>query len=108
MEVPDNWRTRRSSLPSKDKEGEEPAGHQEQGGTICIHSVAVSPEFQRLGLGTVLMKAYVARIKDSKSAQRLALLAHDRLVPFYQSFGFENMGPSAVTSHGGNWNNMVR
>lgn len=108
MEVPSDWKTRRSSLPSKEDEDEEPVGHQDQGGTICLHSVAVSPEFQKLGLGTVLMKSYIARIKDSKSAQRLALLAHDHLVPFYQSFGFENMGPSSVTSHGGHWNNMVR
>lgn len=77
------------------------------GGTICIHSLAVAPEFQKMGLGSVLMKSYIARMKDSKIADRLALLAHDHLVPFYTSLGFENMGPSVVTSHGGNWNNMV-
>ncbi|RVX65956.1 hypothetical protein B0A52_09841 [Exophiala mesophila] len=107
MEVPADWKSRRSSLPSKEDDDHEPLGHQDQGGTICIHSVAVSPKHQKIGLGTVLMKSYIARIKDSKSAQRLALLAHDHLVPFYQSFGFENMGPSSVTSHGGHWNNMI-
>lgn len=60
-----------------------------------------------MGLGSILMKSYIARIKDSKSAKQLALLAHDHLVPFYKGLGFENLGPSAVTSHGGNWNNMV-
>jgi len=106
MGIPSNWKTRRSSLPSSDDD-EEPLGHQEQGGTICIHSVAVAPEFQKMGLGSILMKSYIARIKDSKSAKQLALLAHDHLVPFYKGLGFENLGPSAVTSHGGNWNNMV-
>ena len=106
MGIPTNWKTRRSSLPVND-DGEEPLGHQDQGGTICIHSLAVATEFQKMGLGSILMKSYIARIKDSKSAKRLALLAHDHLVPFYKGLGFQNMGPSSVTSHGGNWNNMV-
>ncbi|KAH0831701.1 hypothetical protein AYO21_10735 [Fonsecaea monophora] len=105
MGVPSNWRTRRSSLPTNtDKE---PVGHQDMGGTICVHSVAVAPEFQRMGLGSILMKSYIQRMKDAKIADRIALLAHDHLVPFYKGLGFENMGPSTVTSHGGNWNNMV-
>lgn len=106
MGIPSNWKTRRSSLPSAD-DTEEPVGHQDQGGTICIHSVAIAPEFQKMGLGSILMKSYIARIKDSKSANQLALIAHDHLVPFYKGLGFENLGPSAITSHGGNWNNMV-
>ena len=105
MRIPSKWKTRRSSLPSSDDE--EPLGHQDMGGTICLHSLAVDPEFQRMGLGSVLMKSYIARMKDSKIADRIALLAHDHLVQFYTGLGFENMGPSAVTSHGGSWNNMV-
>lgn len=105
MGIPMNWKSRRSSLPSSDDE--EPLGHQEQGGTICIHSLAVAPEFQKMGLGSVLMKSYIQRMKDSKIADRLALLAHDHLIEFYTGLGFKNMGPSAVTSCGGNWNNLV-
>ncbi|KIW95739.1 uncharacterized protein Z519_04324 [Cladophialophora bantiana CBS 173.52] len=105
MGVPSNWRTRRSSLPSS--EDKEPLGHQDMGGTICVHSLAVAPEFQRMGLGSILMKSYIQRMKDSKIADRISLLAHDHLVPFYTGLGFANMGPSAVTSHGGNWNNMI-
>ncbi|KIX93547.1 uncharacterized protein Z520_10725 [Fonsecaea multimorphosa CBS 102226] len=105
MGIPSNWRTRRSSLPTGDDE--EPLGHQDMGGTICVHSLAVTPEFQKMGLGSILMKSYIQRMKDSKIADRIALLAHDHLVPFYTGLGFANMGPSAVTSHGGNWNNMV-
>ncbi|KIX02228.1 uncharacterized protein Z518_08167 [Rhinocladiella mackenziei CBS 650.93] len=105
MGVPSNWRTRRSSLPSDNDK--EPLGHQDMGGTICLHSLAVIPEFQKMGLGSILMKSYIQRIKDSKCADRIALLTHDHLVPFYTGLGFQNMGPSAVTSCGGNWNNMV-
>ena len=105
MGIPTNWKTRRSSLPSNDDK--ETLGHQDRGATICVHSVAVDPEFQKMGLGSVLMKSYIQRMKDAKIADRIALLAHDHLVPFYAGLGFENMGPSAVTSYGGNWNNMV-
>ncbi|KAI1614991.1 arylalkylamine N-acetyltransferase [Exophiala viscosa] len=105
MALPADWETSRSSLPSSTDE--EPLGHQEIGGTVCVHSLAVAPEFQKMGLGTVLAKSYISRIKDSKCAERIALLAHDHLVPFYTALGFENMGPSSVTSCGGGWNNMV-
>ncbi|KAJ9496714.1 hypothetical protein H2202_007788 [Exophiala xenobiotica] len=105
MRVPSNWRSRRSSLPSGTDE--EPTGHQDMGGTICLHSLAVAPEFQKLGLGTILLKSYIQRMKDARCAERIALLAHDHLVPFYTSLGFENMGASSVTSCGSGWKNMI-
>jgi len=105
MALPSNWRARKSSLP--DAGPEEPLGHRDEGSTICIHSLAVVKEHQGIGLGSILLKAYIQRIKDSKIAERLALLAHDHLVEFYTGMGFQNMGRSAVTFGGGNWNNMV-
>lgn len=105
MALPSNWKQRKSSLPGPDDS--EPKGHQERGGTICVHSLAVAKEHQGMGLGTVLMKAYIQRIKDSKCAERMALLAHDHLISFYTSLGFQDMGPSAATFGGGNWNNLV-
>ena len=106
MSLPPNWKTDRTTLP---KEGEtERPGHQEQGGTICIHSLVVAKEFQKMGLGSILLKSYIQRIKDSKIADRLALLSHDPLVRLYTSHGFENMGPSSATFGGGGWNNLVR
>lgn len=72
-----------------------------------MHSLAVLAEHQKKGLGSILMKAYVQRIKDSKIADRVALLAHDPLIKFYVAMGFENMGDSQATFGGGSWNNMV-
>jgi GNAT superfamily N-acetyltransferase len=106
MGLPAKWRERKSSLPSPDSR-EEIQGHQEQGGTVCVHSVAVAKEFQGMGLGTVLMKAYIQRIKDSKCAERMALLAHEHLIKFYIELGFQNMGKSSATFGGGNWHNLV-
>jgi GNAT superfamily N-acetyltransferase len=106
MALPSNWKQRKSSLPSAEDAGE-PQGHQERGGTICVHSLAVAKEHQGMGLGTILMKSYIQRIKDSKVAERVALLAHEHLVSFYVSLGFTDMGPSNATFGGGNWNNLV-
>jgi GNAT superfamily N-acetyltransferase len=105
MGLPDDWKTRRSSLPRPGED--DPVGHQEQGGTIAVHSLAVAVDHQKKGLGSVLMKAYMQRIKDSKTADRITLLAHDHLVGFYEKLGFKNMGPSACTFGGGGWNNMA-
>jgi ribosomal protein S18 acetylase RimI-like enzyme len=106
MGLPVDWEARRSSLPRPGEE--EPVGHQEEGRTIAVHSLAVAVEHQRKGLGSTLAKAYIQRIKDSKIANRIALLTHDHLVGFYESLGFVNMGPSACTFGGGGWNNMAR
>ena len=106
MAVPPDWETNKSSLPAP---GElDPLGHQEQGGTIALHSLAIGKEHQRKGLGTVLLKSFVQRIKESKGAERISLLAHDHLIDFYKSHGFQDMGPSQATFGGGGWNNMVR
>ena len=105
MDFPKDWKTDKSTIP---KPGEkEPLGHQDVGGTICIHSLAVLPQYQSMGIGSVLLRSYLQRIKDAKIADRLALLAHDEIKKFYGRFGFDDMGPSQATFAGGNWNNMV-
>jgi GNAT superfamily N-acetyltransferase len=105
MAYPADWKARRSSLP---RAGEaEPQGHQEQGGTVALHSLAVASEHQRKGLGTILLKAYIERIKSARIAERISLLAHDHLIQFYQGFGFVDEGPSEATFGGIQWNSMV-
>lgn len=105
MDFPKDWKTQKTTLPRDDTK--EVLGHQEVGGTICIHSLAVMPEYQSMGIGSVLLKSYIQRIKDAKIADRLALLAHDNMKKFYGRFGFDDMGASQCTFGGGNWNNMV-
>lgn len=105
MGFPPDWKKRRSSLPIAGEA--EPQGHQEQGGTIALHSLAVAKEHQRKGLGTILLKAYIERIKSAKIAERISLLAHGNLVKFYERFGFVDEGLSEATFGGGHWNSMV-
>lgn len=82
-------------------------GHDEAGRTIALHSLAVVPEYQKLGLGTILMKSYVQRIMEADVADRIAILTYQRLIPYYAKLGFENKGQSDATYGGGNWINMV-
>lgn len=105
MDYPKDWKTNKSSVPTADQE--EPVGHQNTGGTIALHSLVTHPEHRGKGLANVLLKSYIQRIKDSRIADRIALLAHDDLERFYTRFGFDNMGPSSCTHGGGGWNNMV-
>ncbi|KAJ5914310.1 hypothetical protein N7504_003193 [Penicillium tannophilum] len=102
MRLPSEWKNERWSF-----EGNEAVGHEEGGRTIAIHSLAVLPEHQGKQIGSTLMKSYIHRIREALIADRIAIIAHDHLVPFYESFGFENHGPSKCQFGGGGWVDLV-
>lgn len=102
MQLPKNWKTERFCT-----ENGETVGHDEYGNTIAIHSLAVLPEHQGKQVGTTLMKAYVQRIKEAEIAERIAIIAHDHLVSFYEALGFQNHGPSKCQFGGGGWVDLV-
>lgn len=82
-------------------------GHHEHGRTIAVHSLAVLPAYQGQGLGKTIIKAYMQRMNGSGIADRIALLAHDQLVGFYEGVGFKSKGTSEVKFGGGGWTDMV-
>lgn len=69
MDYPRDWETA-STVDNK-------AGHQEDGRTICVHSLAVLPEYQGTGIGRTIMMAYMQQMNGAGIADRLALIAHD-------------------------------
>ncbi|KZF25373.1 acyl-CoA N-acyltransferase [Xylona heveae TC161] len=99
MMLPPNW----------DTPGQEDSqiGHISEARTVAIHALAVLPEYQRKGLGKVIVKSYVQRMQHSGAADRMALLCRDHLIPFYESCGFKNSGRSEAQKYGGNWNDMT-
>lgn len=105
MSIPSGWQTR-GKITDENCDELEP-GHHEFGGTICVHSLAVLPEHQGKKVGSTLMKSYIQRIKEAEIADRIALLAHDDMIGFYESLGFENKGPSKCKFGGGGWSDMV-
>lgn len=102
MKLPTNWQNERWTF-----EDGEAVGHEEGGSTIAIHSLAVLPEHQGKQVGSTLMKSYIHRIREAQIADRIAIIAHDHLIPFYESFGFESRGPSKCQFGGGGWVDMV-
>lgn len=83
-------------------------GHQERGRTIGIHSLAVLPEYQKKGLGTILLKEYIQRMVEAETADRISILTYERLLLWYEkTFGFRSMGKSTASFGGGDWVNMV-
>jgi predicted N-acetyltransferase YhbS len=98
MAFPSDWRSKYQLSP--------PTGHDEDGETVCLHSLAVHPDLQRKGLGRTLLLSWIQRLKDS-GPKRIALLCRDRYIPFYEKAGFKNLGPSKVTYGGGGWVDMV-
>ncbi|KAH8804980.1 acyl-CoA N-acyltransferase [Xylogone sp. PMI_703] len=99
MGIPPNWA---SAHPPASE-----LGHQESGRTVVLHSIAVAPGFQNRGLGRVLVLAYIQRLNEAGVADRLALIAHDHKVPWYEKLGFVNKGPSSAQFGGGGWYDMA-
>lgn len=83
-------------------------GHKEAGRTVCIHSLAVLPDYQGKGLGSTLIKAYLDRMETQDVVDSAALIAHDYLIPYYEKFGFVNKGKSKAQFGGGGWYDMVK
>ncbi|UQC89415.1 acetyltransferase [Colletotrichum lupini] len=100
MAYPDNWRDQKSAKSTD-------VGHKIMGRTLCLHSFAIDPKLQGLGLGKLLMKSYLQQINNSGVADRIALICKDWLVSYYQRFGFKRVGPSKASFAGGGWNDMV-
>lgn len=83
-------------------------GHNEAGRTICLHSLAVLPEFQAKGLGSTLLKDFIQRMEGAGAGDRIAIITFERLVPWYERHGFRSLGRSEATFGGEVWYDMVR
>lgn len=101
MQIPDLDEFGRIKNADKD-----PRGHREEGRSIGIHSVAVDPSFQGKSIGTIMLKDYIQRITTQHIADRIAIIAHSELVPFYNRLGFVDAGQSSVTEPAGDWRDM--
>ncbi|KAK5129934.1 hypothetical protein LTR08_002694 [Meristemomyces frigidus] len=95
------------AIPSPDSPDPK-LGHKEFGRTICIHSLAVLPQYQGIALGMTLMMAFLQRTESHGIADRAALISHKELIPYYEGFGFVNRGESKCQFGGGGWFDMVK
>lgn len=101
MDYPKDWRTKFELAPSCN------TGHNEDGQTVCLHSLCVHPDFQDRGLGRVLLVSWTQRIRESGVAKRIALICREKYIRFYENAGFKNVGESKCQYGGGGWHDMV-
>ncbi|KAJ4300451.1 hypothetical protein N0V88_003126 [Collariella sp. IMI 366227] len=100
MDYPKDWRTL-SGRSSKD------CGHQPEGMTVGLHSLAVLPRVHRCGMGQLIMKAFLDQMKSCKLVERVALICQDHLVSYYERSGYKHVGESKAQFGGGGWHDMV-
>ncbi len=55
-----------------------------------IQDLTVHPDYQGKGIGTELMKRMIAKLKENK-IYMISVLYDEKLVPFYNRFGFFQM-----------------
>lgn len=104
MKLPENWQTKTSHIPGP---GEKAIGHEEQGTTIALHSLAVRREYQGKGMGSTVLREFLQRMDNAKTAERVAIISHEHLIKYYEKIGFKNMGPSKAQFGGGGWFDLV-
>lgn len=66
--------------------------HDEASSTVAIHSVVISPEHQKKNLATLLLTDYIQKLSNQEVGQRIVIIAHEPLVPFYERIGFQAVG----------------
>ncbi|CDK29369.1 unnamed protein product [Kuraishia capsulata CBS 1993] len=100
MEVP---KLTSELLPDPTVVDNDKIGHVETSRVIGVHSVIISSKYRGLKLGSLLMKDYIQKLSQQDVGDKIVLIAHDYLVPFYQSLGFENRGESKCRFAGEVW-----
>jgi predicted GNAT family N-acyltransferase len=79
------------------------AGHFETSRYIGVHSVVIDPEWQGKNLGTLLLHDYIQKLSNQDLGDKVVIIAHDKLIPFYEKIGFTNLGKSECKFAGETW-----
>lgn len=82
------------------------SAHEEQGKTLCVHSVVVKEARRRRGFGLAMMREYCERVCVDESITEMRLLCKEYLVGFYSAAGFELVGKSDVVHGKDTWMEM--
>lgn len=85
---------------------QDPALHKPDGAYQSIFGLDVLYEYRRRGIGAALMGRL---IEEAKSVGRrgMILTCKDRLIPYYERFGYENLGVSQSVHGGAVWYDMI-
>ncbi|QPG76871.1 hypothetical protein FOA43_004265 [Brettanomyces nanus] len=89
------------TVPNNDK-----VGHVEGSRIIGIHSVVIDQKYRGLKLGSLLVKDYLQKMNQQCVADRVVLIAKEKLVPFYKSIEFVDDGISKCKYAGVDWHDL--
>lgn len=85
---------------------EDAAYHKPDGAYQSVFGLDVVPEYQHQGLAQRLMHHLIADA-EAKGRMGLILTCKDRLIGFYEQFGYRNLGVSASVHGGAVWYDMI-
>ena len=78
-------------------------GHVESSLTVGIHSIVVHPEYQKKNLATLLLHDYIQKLSNQYVGDKIAIIAKENLLPFYNRVGFITKGKSKCNHGGEEW-----
>ncbi len=80
--------------------------HCPEGEYQSIFGLDVIPECRRNGVATALMEALISAAR-SAGRKGLILTCKNHLIPYYERFGYRNMGVSRSVHGGAVWYDMI-
>ncbi len=84
----------KDDLPDPSVPGNNKVGHVEGSRVIGVHSVVIDQHYRGLKLGSLLLKDYLQKMNQQCVADKVVLIAKQKLVPFYKSVEFVDDGIS--------------
>lgn len=94
------------SMTIEDAMFEDATRHNPQGAWQSVFGLCVAPEYRRHGVAAELMNAFIAKAR-ADGRQGVTLTCKERLIPYYERFGFVSQGVSASVHGGATWYDMV-
>lgn len=79
--------------------------HDPKGDWQSVFGLAVIPSERHQGFGALLMMSFIEKARE-EGRKGLILTCKEELIPFYEQFGFVNLGLSASVHGGAAWYDM--
>lgn len=85
---------------------EDPTLHNEKGQWQAVFGLAVLPAYRRHGYAARLMQKFIA-VAKAEGRKGCILTCKQRLIPYYEKFGYVNQGISKSVHGGATWFDMT-
>lgn len=88
-----------------DEELKQLIGHDRNGRNLVVFALAVLPEYRKQGIARQLMARFAEEARRLNK-ENILLLCKRHLIAYYESMGFDHVGPSKSTHGGAEWHEM--